>query len=813
LAQALVARVAIDTTVLTIDKAYDYLIPDTLSYVKIGCRVLVPFGRSNKTTEAIIIAFPEHSVYEKLKTISAVLDSEPVLNEECMKLAFHVRDRSFSTFYSVVKAMIPANYWFKPIISYQKAPDINIEELLIQFSDCKDALLLIQYVSDKEEVSKDSILDLIGEQGESLINEFINSGILIIKQKVQQQVREKRQKLYFLSQEGLTAYSTSNLQGSARNKIAEFLLSAGQATQKEIIYYTGVSSNTLTLMVKKGLVSIDEIEILRTPMPSELEDNPVIELNQNQFEVYVGLSDLLDAQEANCALLHGVTGSGKTLVYIELLKRIISMGKKGIVLVPEISLTPQLLKRFYSHFSGRVAVLHSALSVGERYDEWRRIRQGNVDVVIGTRSAIFAPLDKLGLVIIDEEHEHTYRSESMPRYHALDVAKYRCLQNKALLLLGSATPSIESMYKAKSGIYSLFSLNTRFGGALLPDIIISDSKKNYKNGSPNVIGPELYELLSEAFSKQEQAILLVNRRGSNRHIVCMECGYVPMCINCSVPLKYHSANNRLICHQCGYSQSNIDTCPECKKHNLESVGIGTQLVEAEVHKLFPEIKIIRMDSDTTSGKNSHEIILKDFESGKAQVLVGTQMIAKGLDFENVTVAAVIDADASIYSGDWRGSEQAFSMILQLTGRSGRGFKNGKAVIQTATPSNYVIKAAAEQNYMKFFNDEISLRRELKQPPFTKLITFIVSATIDKEAYTASHRVRSTLKNCIQNKNNKYDILGPAPAAIHKLNNIYRYCITLRGPDCRELRDIVWEILMTYHRKIYGNTSIFADANM
>ncbi len=811
----LIARLAVDTTVLSVDKAYDYLVPTQMSDLKVGHRVLVPFGRGNKLTEALVVSFPESSQYKKLKYIDSKLEEDPVLDEKGMQIALFVRDRSFSTLYSVVKAMVPAKYWYKSSKSYMRPKGFNADELRIKFSGNEPYLSLIDYLSNNETVEDNIMLEeiLSFRVTPSVIASLKNDGIIAEATVVKPSVQEKTRKLYSLSDFGLETLSNNALKGSGRTKVAEFMLSAGQASQKEIIYYTGVSKSVISEMEKRALLNTQSIEVLRRPMPGKIAKRQEISLNDSQSEAYNGLTKLIDSQKPSCALLHGVTGSGKTQVYMKLLDYVISKGKCGLVLVPEISLTPQLLEKFYSYFDGKIAVLHSGLSIGERYDEWRRIRRGDVNVVLGTRSAVFAPIDNLGVIIVDEEHEHTYRSDMMPRYHAIDVAKYRCKQDKSLLLLGSATPGIESMYKAKRGVYSYFSLPLRYGDAMLPKVIVSDIKLAYKQGLPGIIGPELQTLLSETLARGEQAILLINRRGSGKNLICMGCGNIPMCPNCSVSLKYHSANGRLICHHCGFSQPVISACPECQSQNLTSVGIGTQLVEKTVLEMFEGVSVIRMDSDTTSGKNSHEALLSKFGRGDANVLVGTQMIAKGLDFPNVTLCAVIDADSMLYSGDYRGSEQALAMLLQLTGRAGRGKKPGVAVIQTATPSHFVIDAAKKQDYNTFYGEEIEIRRSLKQPPFSKLVSFTVSGTIDREAFKAATRVYSELQRIIKTHKYPFDVLGPAPADVQKLNNTYRYCVTLRGTDCRELRDTVWEILLTYGQKLYGKTSVFADANV
>ena len=418
---------------------------------------------------------------------------------------------------------------------------------------------------------------------------------------------------------------------------------------------------------------------------------------------------MIDGTPRGC-LLHGVTGSGKTEIYIKLIHDVISRGKSAMLLVPEIALTPQMVRRFYIHFGDNIAIIHSGLTASQRYDEYKRIKQQKARIVVGTRSAIFAPLEHIGIIIIDEEHEFTYKSENTPRYHAIEVAKARAAHHKCLVLMGSATPSVENYWLAQQGKISLVELTSRHNHMPLPDVIISDMRGKVKNGNISTIGPDLAREISANLEKREKTILFLNKRGASRKLQCVDCGHIPECKNCSVPLVYHSKNNRLLCHHCGYSEPSYDICPNCGSARIRYEGIGTQKVEQELYELFDGIKVIRMDADTINGRTSHEKLIDDFANSDCDILLGTQMVAKGLDFDNVTLVGVLDSDGFIYSDNFRAQERAFALITQVVGRAGRRSTPGRAVIQTFTPDNSVIQTAAVQDYKSFYQSEIAIRQ-------------------------------------------------------------------------------------------------------
>jgi primosomal protein N' len=589
------------------------------------------------------------------------------------------------------------------------------------------------------------------------------------------------------------------------------LCSVGRVSAQEALYFTGASRQSLKALVNAGLVQTDFEEVFRRPeiWTDDIQALPV--LNSAQSAVYEGLNELLSESSAEAALLCGVTGSGKTSVYIHLIDDVLKAGKSAILLVPEISLTPQMIRTFSGYFGNQVAVLHSSLSLGERYDEWKRAKNGDARLVIGTRSAVFAPFENLGLIIIDEEQEESYKSENSPRYHARDIAKYRCAKTDSLLLLGSATPDIESRYAAETGKYKYFELNERYNEMQLPAVRIVDMKSELRSGNGGNISVRLQNELEENLVRGEQSILFINRRGANKLISCGECGHIYKCPNCSVSLTYHSSNRRLMCHYCGYSRKPDPFCPDCGGL-LTFIGAGTQLIEEELKQLFPDVGVIRMDTDTVKAAGSHEALLEKFREEKIPIMVGTQMVTKGLNFENVTLIGVLSADQSLYCGDYRSGERTFSLITQVVGRSGRGKKPGRALIQTFTPQNEIIRLAAAQDYDGFYRSEIQLRRLQHTPPFADIISITASGAEESAVLKCCSDIRRILAASVRSRPD-VSILGPAPLAVVKVNNRYRYRVNLSCRADKEIRELVSAVLIKLNSSgKYKGVSIFADNN-
>lgn len=613
------------------------------------------------------------------------------------------------------------------------------------------------------------------------------------------------------AEEAAEAAEQKRRRAPQQSELLRTLCAIGRAALPDLREFTGASLQSVRALRDAGLISLEDVPVYRRPEAPEGERQPLPKLNSEQTKAFKGILKLAGGKKASGALLFGVTGSGKTTIYIRLIAEMRRRGKTAILLVPEIALTPQMLRTFSSHFGDDIAVLHSSLSAGERLDEWRRIKNGEAGVVIGTRSAIFAPAEDLGIIIIDEEQEDSYKSENAPRYHARDVAKFRCAQDNALLLLGSATPDVESRWRAEQGSYAYFTLSRRFNEQSMPSVEIVDMKRELRRGNGSSISERLRSEISENLERGEQSILFLNRRGANKLITCVDCGFTYSCPNCSVSLTYHSFSRRLMCHHCGYTQRLDEHCPECGG-TLKYVGTGTQKLEEELHELFPDTPVLRMDTDTVAPAGGHVVLLERFQTERIPIMVGTQMVTKGLNFENVTLVGVISADQSLYAGDYRATERTFSLITQVVGRSGRFEKPGRAVIQTFTPENETIRQAARQDYESFYRAEIELRRLQALPPFTELLCITMSGREESLVLGCAAKARDELLDATRSESG-VRVLGPAPLSVLRVNNNYRYRVTLCAPPGRGLRRFVADIVARYSSdKQFRGVSVYADTN-
>lgn len=613
------------------------------------------------------------------------------------------------------------------------------------------------------------------------------------------------------AEEAAEAAEQKRRRAPQQSELLRTLCAIGRAALPDLREFTGASLQSVRALRDAGLISLEDVPVYRRPEAPEGERQPLPKLNSEQTKAFKGILKLAGGKKASGALLFGVTGSGKTTIYIRLIAEMRRRGKTAILLVPEIALTPQMLRTFSSHFGDDIAVLHSSLSAGERLDEWRRIKNGEAGVVIGTRSAIFAPAEDLGIIIIDEEQEDSYKSENAPRYHARDVAKFRCAQDNALLLLGSATPDVESRWRAEQGSYAYFTLSRRFNEQSMPSVEIVDMKRELRRGNGSSISERLRSEISENLERGEQSILFLNRRGANKLITCVDCGFTYSCPNCSVSLTYHSFSRRLMCHHCGYTQRLDEHCPECGG-TLKYVGTGTQKLEEELHELFPDTPVLRMDTDTVAPAGGHDMLLERFQTERIPIMVGTQMVTKGLNFENVTLVGVISADQSLYAGDYRATERTFSLITQVVGRSGRFEKPGRAVIQTFTPENETIRQAARQDYESFYRAEIELRRLQALPPFTELLCITMSGREESLVLGCAAKARDELLDATRSESG-VRVLGPAPLSVLRVNNNYRYRVTLCAPPGRGLRRFVADVVARYSSdKQFRGVSVYADTN-
>lgn len=818
-----IAKVALAAAIYTIDKPYDYLVPSALSdRVSPGMRVIVPFGAGSRQAEGLVLAI-SHEIGQpkkKLKAISAVLDEKAVLDEDDIRLALWMRGRFFCTVYDAARSMLPAGLWFSLRDNCKIVQGVDRESAYEGAGRSQQAKHILDIIwANGGAAELKQIRTIFGEKDPNpAIRQLMDRGILELETSVSRGVGDKTEQVAHLAvpmEEAMSAVTRKKKTAPLRYSVVELLCGVGSASVREICYFTGASRSTLRSLEKSGLIALEKREVFRRVKVERISPAPPTALNEEQQAAFEYLDALTHEKKPAVALLYGVTGSGKTQVYIHLIQSVLEQGRSAMVLVPEISLTPQLLRIFSSYFGDTVAVLHSSLRAGERYDEWKRVGLGQAKVVLGTRSAVFAPLKDLGILILDEEQETSYKSENTPRYHARDVAKYRCAKAGALLILGSATPSVETMYLAKTGVYHLVRLAHRFNEKALPAVHISDMKEELRGGNGTSIGALLRRELSVNLERGEQSILLLNRRGASRMVSCGECGVVPTCPRCSVHLTYHSANGRLMCHYCGHSEKLPNTCPKCGGE-LNFIGIGTQKVQEELQDLFPGVEVMRMDTDTITASHSHEVMLSRFERKNIPILVGTQMIAKGLDFENVTLVGVILADLSLYVDSFRASERTFSLLTQVVGRAGRGEKQGRAVIQTYTPDNDVICCAASQDYDRFYGQEIALRELMGYPPFQDLIVLNASGTEETSVLRVCQKLRYSLENWItlQHRGNAGPrLLGPAPAAVAKVNNRYRYRLTLVCKNTKEVRTLIDGLLCAAGRdRENRGVSVYADLN-
>ena len=786
-------KVAVSAAPYSIDKPYSYLVPDALAAAAVpGVRVMVPFGRGNKESEGLILARVQEPKLPGSKAIRQVLDPEPVLDKAGIDLALWMRGRYFCTVFEAVKTILPAGLWYglREIWSLAMEPE-TARSAAVGIPGAWQVLDLLEKQGGKADIRV--LRDALGDGAEKPLKAMKKAEILACETDAKRKIADKSHRMVELAVNTEDAYALTEPKrrsAPARYEVVNFLATAGRTPAAEVSYYTGASARTLKTMEKAGLIAFSEEEELRVPSLDDVEPGPEIVLNEEQQRAFEEILGRVQAAKPSVTLLHGVTGSGKTQVYLRLVQETLALGTTAMVLVPEIVLTPQMMRKFSSYFGSRVAMLHSSLKMTERYDQWKRIRRGEVDVVLGTRSALFAPLKNLGLIIMDEEQEGSYQSENVPQYDAREVAKYLCVREKAALVFGSATPTVETAWAAEQGNYQKALLRRRYNENALPEVLIADLRQEILNGNPGLISTPLRQELEKNLAAGEQSILFLNRRGSSRMLLCGECGYVPQCPRCSTAMTYHSANGRLMCHYCGHSEPAADTCPECGGW-MKHVGAGTQKVEEELRELFPEAGILRMDADTTAG--GHEEILQTFERERVPILLGTQMVAKGLDFENVTLVGVLSADISLYVDNYRAAERTFSLLTQVVGRAGRGGKTGRAVIQTYTPGNDVIRCAARQDYDAFYESEIRMRRLRRYPPFADLFTVTVSGTEEGRVLRAAVSVRETLRQLCRRPElaaGEPEVLGPAPAPVVKVNNRFRYRCTLVGKNDKATREML-----------------------
>ena len=812
----MIAKIAVSAANFAIDKPYSYAVPAQMD-LQPGQRVTVPFGRGNRRCEGVVLSVEAGSA-DGLKAVEQVLDEEPVISQNLLRLAAFVRERYFCTFYEAIRAMLPAGLWFQTKETFSLTEDGSWKEKTIKNADARIILKLMEDLGGQAE--EDRLRAAISEEERfhAAVQYLLRKKWISTQSEHLRRLGDKTERIATLvsAPEEAMEYASHRPKSAAMQKaVLELLCSIGSVSVKELCYFTGASTATVNRLEKLGYLTLSERPVLRCReiKPAKL-DGPLI-LDEDQTAAFEGLNEQRRAEYPGAALLYGVTGSGKTSVYIKLIQSCLDDGKSAMLLVPEIALTPQLLGIMAAYFGETVAVLHSSLSAGERYDQWKRVRSGDAKVVIGTRSAVFAPAMDLGLIILDEEQEHSYKSENAPRYDAREVALWRGSKEKALVLLGSATPAVETMYRARTGIYSLYTLKQRFGGRKLPDVTIVDMHEELKQGNDLCFSHELQDAILDAHEMDKQTIILLNRRGNSRALVCVDCRETPECPRCAVRLTYHSANDRLMCHYCGFSQPAVQRCSHCGGP-LKAIGTGTQKVQQELHDLYPELKSDRMDADTVSATNTHEKILERFQKERTPVLIGTQMVAKGLNLPDVTLVGVMDAELSLYNSSFRAAETTFNMLTQVVGRAGRGDTPGRAIIQTVVPEHQVIKLAAAQDYDGFYDLEVKLRRVQNDPPFGDLATITFIGEEETAVLRGAAKFRDSLIACLKTPGYEQEmctVLGPAPCAVPKINYNFRYRLTLRCRMSRNLRLLIAHLLRQFSQdKLNRKVNAFADVN-
>ena len=809
-----VVSVAVDNNVFKTDKPYHYFLPEHLAEVaKVGSRVTVPFGKGNIKKTGIILGFDEVPEGTKCKFVDSLLDETPILTEKMLSLAKFIKEQTFCTYYNAIRVLLPPgiNYKIKNTYSLSELADAVYDSLSDQQKEVVDL-----FKSSQKDFSKEAVFASLGLNDENtIVEKLVSKGVLIKNSDAVRSVLDASQKIVRLT--ALADEISSFKLTDKQKKVISLLSELECCSLKELCYFTGFTSAVVNSLEKKGLVTVFEQEYYRNPYAnvSNKSYKPK-KLSDEQEKAFNNLYSAYNEDSPKTALLYGVTGSGKTQVFLKLCDEVVKEGRGVIVMVPEIALTPQTLNIFHQRFGSSVAVFHSAMSQGQRLDEWKRVKNGDAKIAVGTRSAVFAPFDDVGLIIIDEEQEHTYKSEMSPHFHARDIAKYRVAQSNGLVVLSSATPSVETYSAAVAGKYLLCKLTKRYGNAKLPTCETVDMRKEFAAGNKSIISNLLYDRLNDALKSGHQAILLLNRRGFNTYISCPSCGEVLTCDNCSISMTYHSANNRIMCHYCGSSKNYSDKCSNCGCEQIKYTGIGTQKAEEELKELFPEARILRMDADSIMTRTDYETNLKKFSDGEYDIMLGTQMVAKGLDFNKVTVVGVLNADTSLHSSDFRSFERTFSLLAQVVGRSGRGDDEGTAVIQTNNPDSPIISLAAKQDYDAFYKSEILTRKLMIYPPYCDIATVCFQGADRDWTEKASKEFLKLLKNKVSNEYNnqiKLIVLGPTVAAVPKVNNKYRYKMIIKYKNSEDFRKMMNAVFDEYTSSEYfKRVSAFIDVN-
>lgn len=816
------AEVVVNNRSNQTNMTYTYGIPkDLFDRVSIGSRVMVPFGKGNKLVEGYVLSKDEGLSIQlsKVKYIQRVLDEESLLSEKLIDLCKWMREEYLCTYMDAIQCIIPTGISYKTEKKIRLCRDVSMEERgQGGFTDRQWAVM--EVLCKHPNVSEDALKQLLDFDPSSTLKSLEAKNIIFIEYQLKNNVNILTEKIIRLSIKENIHEEISKLNRNAKKQkqLLEYLANHGEVEWSKLKEALDISTSTLEALTKKGLVHVETVEKRRDPygdFPVEATGPHVLTAEQKKVVEQV-VPSIMDSKYQPF-LLHGVTGSGKTEVYMQIIDQVLKQSKEAIVLVPEISLTPQMIERFKGRFGNSIAVLHSKLSLGERLDEWNRIKNGEVKIAVGARSAVFAPFHNLGIIIVDEEHEHTYKSESNPKYHAVEVAEFRCKQHGAVLLLGSATPSLESYYKAEKGEYKKLVMQNRYNKNDLPSIQIVDMRTELQRGNKSVFSESLYREIKRNLENKEQTILFLNRRGYSTFISCRNCGYVAKCPHCEISLTYHKNVHYISCHYCHYKQQPPVICPKCGSKYIKYFGAGTEKIEKVTEKFFPTAKIIRLDLDTTSRKGSMERIIQDIKQGKADIIIGTQMIAKGLDFPNVTLVGVIAADMNLNLPEFRAAERTFQLITQVAGRAGRGTRMGRVIVQTYDPEHFAIQASQNHDFISFYEQEILMRKEFLYPPFSRLINITIAGTKESEVIKTANHFATALRQRMANEKipSEETVFGPSPAPLSRIKEKYRWQIVIKSKliDQTALKGIINNIRNDITDRNYDNgISISIDIN-
>lgn len=813
----MIAQVILNSTSRATDNIYHYIVPEEFQKdISVGMRVETTFGRGNKPVEAYVIGFTDDSDYKNLKPILKIIDYSVYFDESDVSLVIFMKHRYFCTYCQALKTIMPSgvNLKFSRLVFLNDCSKEYVHDAV------KNSLLCSNIVDELQKCSPltvEKLTELTGKRNVlSGIKKLEEKNIVTTELVRTNGVKDSTSLYVSLSIDRDDAYELCDVlskRAPAQARALEMIADSLSISLSELCEFCSVSKSTVDALVKKGYTEYKK-EVTRGDFLKEYSVSECVRktLTPTQKQVVEKISQSIDKNNYHTYLIHGVTGSGKTEVYLNLIEKTIEIGRQAILLVPEISLTPQMVSQVVSRFSGRVAVLHSSLTVKQRYDEWKKIKDGEVDVAVGARSAIFAPFNNIGLIIVDEEHENTYKSEQSPRYNAVEIARFRSNQYNSTLVLASATPSVDSYYKAMMDKYTLLEMNSRIGDVSLPEVEIVDMRKELQNGNMNIFSSRLIELIRNNIDSGRQTMLFLNRRGYSNAVSCRNCGYVMKCPHCNVSLTYHKTKGKMICHYCDYMTDLLKKCPSCDSKYIKHFGTGTQKVAETVEKLFPDATYLRMDADTTSERTSHERILKKFKDENINILIGTQMITKGLDFQNVTLVGVLAADMSLNQEDFRAGERTFDLITQVCGRSGRGKYPGTALIQTYNPDDETIILSAKQDYKSFYNKEIEFRKMLVYPPFCEFINITFTDSDEEKAQKTSKKFYQDLLYEIKNNNLKscIEVFEPVKSPIYFINDKFRYRILAKTKYNKELYDVMGNL----YKKFSGDRycGVIIDVN-